>query len=70
MGFVRYFILFGFYLSLASIFYSVQNKTFRPSFDHPALQPPVTSVGQKETIGVMVGVALATYFTPKRWLCA
>ena len=70
MGFVRYFILFGFYLSLAAVFYTFQNKTFRPSFEAPALQPPVTSVSQNETIGVMVGVALATFFTPKRWLCA
>ena len=64
---MRYFILFGFYLSLASIFYSVQNKTFRPSFEHPALQPPVTNVTQEETIGVLLVVAVASYFTPNRW---
>ena len=67
MGFVRYVVLFGFYISLAALFYTFQNKTFRPSFQHTALQAPVTDVGQSETIGVLVAVAVAAFFTPNRW---
>ena len=67
MGFLWYFVLFGFYLNLASLFYAFQNKTFRLSFEAEANQPPVKSVSQNETIGVLVAVAVASYFTPKRW---
>ena len=67
MGIARYIVLFGFYLSLAALYYAYQNKTFRPSFEAEALQPPVKNVSQNETIGALVAVAVASLVTPKRW---
>ena len=61
-GFARFVILYGFYLSVAALFYATQNKSF-PGFMEE-FQP--TSIDQSETIGGLVAVAVAAFFTPKR----